>query len=298
MALGKTPSKNKRKKSSSLPLPIYIAGGAGVVVFILAVGLALHFMRAPSEAAVQPAPQAIQVFTNEILVPIDTIQVGVELQPNLFRKEAKPEGQVTGDMIRSLEELKGMYSRGVLFKGQPILKAALSNRQPVHVLTALVPKDHRAVAIEVERPLLDNVDGWAQPGTDVDLVWITSALGREMASVLAGPVRILASNKSTEWSPAKPANAPPDKMVTLTLLLSARDATRVTLAAMHGKISLGLRGLNDKRPIYSSHPLSTVVEERVVQKSSKQFLSVKVIDPDSNETELRKYDYAGRRITD
>jgi Flp pilus assembly protein CpaB len=271
---------------------------AGALLFVGLIAVALHLLRSPSDAAVRATPVPVQVSTVDILVPIETVQVGVALQPNMFRKETKPEEQVTGDMTRGFDELKGMYSRGVLFTGQPILKAALTNRQPVHVLTALLPRDYRAVAIEVERPFLDNVDGWAQPGTDVDLVWITSVFGREMASILAGPVRILASNKATEWAPAKAPNSQADKLVTVTLLLSVRDAVRVSLAAMHGKLSLGLRGINDRRPNEASHPLSNVIEERASKEERQGILSVKVVDPDSKGTEVRKYDSLGRRISE
>lgn len=298
MALARGSFNNRRKKRSGADPRMLIAGAAGILVCVVFIAVALHAMRAPSDAAVRTEPAVVEVFTSDILVPIETIQVGVALQPSLFRKEAKPEEQVTGDMIRGFDELKGMYSRGVLFKGQPILKAALTNRQPVHVLTALLPKDYRAVALEVERPLLDNVDGWAQPGTDVDVVWITSVFGREIAAVLAGPVRVLASNKATEWSPAKTATTQTDKLVTVTLLLSVRDAVRVSLAAMHGKISLGLRGLADKRPNEASRPLSTIIDEPILKEEPRGLLSVKVVDPDSRGSEVRKYDQSGRRVVE
>jgi Flp pilus assembly protein CpaB len=288
----------KRKKGSGRRLPLVAVVVAGVLCLVVGLAVGMHVLRAPSDAAVRPEPVRMQIYTTDILVPLDTVQVGVALQPNMFRKEPKPEDQVTGDMLRGFDELKGMYARGVLFKGQPVLKAALTNRQPVHVLTALLPKDYRAVAIEVEKPLLDNVDGWAQPGTDVDVVWITSAFGREMASILAGPVRVLAANKATEWSPSKVVAGQTDKLATVTLLLSVKDAVRVSLAAMNGRISLGLRGLNDKRPSDGARPLSTVVEERAVKSEPEGLLSVKVVDPKSRGTEVRKYDSWGRRISE
>jgi Flp pilus assembly protein CpaB len=289
---------NRRGKASGRSTPIIVAGVAGVLLFVGLIVVGLHLLRAPSDASVRATPVPVKVLTAEILVPLETVPVGVALQPNLFRKESRLEEQITGDIIRGFDELKGMYSRGVLFKGQPIPKAALTNRQPVHVLTALLPRDYRAVAIEVERPLLDNVDGWAQPGTDVDVVWITSVFGREMASILAGPVRILASNKATEWSPAKTPNGQADKVVTVTLLLSVRDAVRISLAAMHGKLSLGLRGMNDRRPNDASHPLSSVIEERVSKEERQGIVSVKVVDPESRGTEVRKYDSLGRRLSE
>lgn len=296
MTLSRGSFNNKRKKKAGRSQLSLILGGAGTLLFVAIIAVALHLLRSPSQAVTRSEPASVQVFTTDILVPIETIQVGVALQFSMFRKEPKPEEQITGDMVRSGDDLKGMYSRGVLFKGQPVLKAALTNKQPVHVLTALLPKGYRAVALEVERPLLDNVDGWAQPGTDVDVVWITSVYGREMASILAGPVRILASNKATEWSTSKPTSAHTDKLVTVTLLVTVRDAVRISLAAMHGKISLGLRGLADKRPNEGSRPLSTIIDETVPKEDVQSILSVKVTDPKSQGAEVRKYDLSGRRV--
>jgi Flp pilus assembly protein CpaB len=201
-------------------------------------------------------------------------------------------------MIRSFDDLKGLYSKGVLIKNQPILKAALTDRQPVHVLTALLPKNYRAVALQVERPLLDNVDGWAQPGTDVDVVWITSAFGKEIAAVLAGPVRVLASNKTTEYTPKQKetSDAAKNKLVTVTLLLTTRDALRVSMAALHGKITLGLRGVADTRPNDASRPISSIIDEPSAPSKVNPVISVGVLDPVSRDREMRTYDMDGRRI--
>lgn len=296
MALGRAKFNQRHKKRKTTAMPPLALMIAGSFLFVALVAVGLHLLRAPSDALTRSDTPVVEIFKTDILVPVETIQVGVALHPKMFRKEAKPEEHITGDMILDPNDLKGMYSRGVLFKGQPVLKAALTNRQPVHVLTALLPKGYRAVALEVERPLLDNVDGWAQPGTDVDLVWITNVFGQEIASILAGPVRVLASNKATEWSPSSMKKTQTGKLVTVTLLLSVRDAVRVSLAAMHGKISLGLRGLGDKRPNEGSRPMSTIVEEPMRPVAKRELLSVKVTDPVSKSAEIRKYDVLGRRV--
>jgi Flp pilus assembly protein CpaB len=272
-----------------------IVGGAGFVLLLSVMGLFLHISGTPSDAAVVPQAPPPQSKMTEILVPAETIQVGTSFQPAMLRRELRAEGQVTGDMIRSFDELKGQYAKGVLIKNQPILKAALTNRQPIHVLTAMLPKGYRAIALEVEKPLLDNVDGWAQPGTDVDVVWVSNVFGKELASILAGPVRVLASNKATEWTPAK-KDGGADKLVTVTLLLTSRDAMRVTLAAMHGKITLGLRGLADKRPNEATRPVVSILDEPQMPAATEKVLSVTVKDPSQEASELRRYDSSGRRV--
>jgi Flp pilus assembly protein CpaB len=212
----------------------------------------------------------------------------------MFRRDRIAEDLLSGDMVRSFDDLKGMYAKGVLVKGQPILRGSLTNRQPVHVLTAALPRNYRAVALLVERPLLDNVDGWAQPGTDVDLVWLTSALGKDTATVLAGPVRVLASNRAVEGNSSRQTNN--DKLVTVTLLLSVRDSMRVALAAQHGKITLGLRGQGDRRPNESSKPISSLMNEVIRPDGPKPFVSVKVVDKDAKTSEVRRYSPDGRRL--
>jgi Flp pilus assembly protein CpaB len=285
----------KRKKRGSSLDPVTVTVGAGfVVMFFVVVGLFLHLVSAPSDAGMVSEIPLSDTEAGEILVPIETVQVGASFQPTMFRRELRPEEQITGDMVRSYDELKGFYAKGVLIKNQPILRGALTNRQPVHILTAMIPKNFRAVALQVEKPMLDNVDGWAQPGTDVDVVWVTKVFGRELAAILAGPVRVLAANKATEWTAAKgPAS---DKLVTVTLLLSTRDALRVNLAAMHGKVTLGLRGLADKRPNEAIRPTSNLTDEPAPQPVAKPIVSVTVRDPKSRESEVRTYDVSGRRV--
>jgi Flp pilus assembly protein CpaB len=297
LSRGSFNSRHRRKRRKVDPFTL-IFGGVFAVAFLSVIGIFIHISSQPSDAGTTGDIQVVTSDTGEVLVPIETVPVGSTLQPAMFRRDVRSEDQITGDMIRSFDELKGLYSKGVLIRNQPVLKAALTNRQPVHVLTAMLPKNYRAVALQVERPLLDNVDGWAQPGTDVDVVWITSAFGKEMAAVLAGPVRVLASNKATEYSPKQKdsADGDKDKLVTVTLLLTTRDALRISLAALHGKITLGLRGVADTRPNDASRPISNVLEEPSAPTGSKPVISVGVMDPVSQSRELRTYDTDGRRL--
>lgn len=296
MALGgKNFYSRKRRRKAKAQSPL-LSGVIGAAIFLVSVGGAIHFLSAPSDAGTAPRVKKIDANLVEILVPIDTLAVGTGFQPPMFRKQLKAYNKVTGDMIRSFEDLKGQYAKSVLVSGQPILKAALTNRQPIHVLTAMLPPGYRAVALQVQRPLLDNVDGWAQPGTDVDVIWLTSAFGQEAAAVLAGPVKILAANRATEWTPEKKDLN--DKFMTVTLLLNSQDAVRVMLASLHGEITLGLRGLGDKKPHGGDRPVSAVVEDAVESFKPRSLVSVTIKDPLSRDVELRTYDTWGRRVSE
>lgn len=270
--------------------------GATIAALCLSMvgALYLHMSSAPSDARVSSEVDILSASRADIIVPIETLQVGTSFQPTMFRKEPKPEDQITPEMIRSFDELKGLYAKAVLIKNQPIVRTALTNRQPVHILTAMLPKRYRAVALEVQKPLLDNVDGWAQPGTVVDVVWLTDVFGKETASVLAGPVKVLAANKTTEGAPVQPVAT--NNLVTVTLLLSLEDALRVSLASMHGKISLGLRGQGDTKPNESAQPISSVTTENIPMVPQKPVIQVVVGDPISHQRETFEFDLSGRRI--
>lgn len=295
LSRGSFHSRGRRRRRDADPFTL-IFGGVFVVAFLAVIVLFIHVSSEPSEAGTVGQMPIIAANAAEVLVPIETIPVGSTLQPAMFRKDARAEEQITGDMIRSFDDLKGLYSKGVLIKNQPVMRAALTDRQPVHVLTAMLPKHYRALALQVERPLLDNVDGWAQPGTDVDVVWITSAFGKEVAAVLAGPVRVLASNKTTEYSPKQKDQSDSTKLVTVTLLLTTRDALRISLASLHGKVTLGLRGVADTRPNDASRPISNILEEQANPEAPKPVISVQITDPLSRLGELRRYDTDGRRL--
>lgn len=295
MALGGSSFNNRNRKRKRKSQPALLSGMVGVAIFLVSIGSAIHFLSGPSDAKTKVQVKKIDTNSTQILVPIDTIPVGTSFKPAMFKTKMKAFSQVTGDMIRSFEELKGQYAKSVLVSGQPVLKAALTDRQPIHILTAMLPAGYRAVALEVQRPLLDNVDGWAQPGTDVDIIWITSAFGKEAAAVLAGPVKVLAANKATQWTPEKQSLKA--KYMTVTLLLSKQDAVRVMLASLHGKITLGLRGLGDKRRYAGDRPVSAVVDDPVESFQSKPQVSVVVKDPYSKKVELRTYDSWGRRVS-
>lgn len=294
LSRGKFGAKGRRGRGKNQDTVKVMAGSIGALLLLLMAASFLHTSSSPVDAGLQSEVALAPVKSTDILVPIETLPVGSAFQPIMFRKDSRPEDQITPDIIRSFDDLKGKYAKAALIRNQPISKGALTDRQPVHVLTAMLPKGYRAVALEVGNPLVDNVDGWAQPGTDVDLVWITRVFGKESVTVLAGPVKILAANKATAGSVG--TNQAANNFATVTLLLSLRDAMRVSLASMNGKISLGLRGEDDKRPNQSSVPISSVNEEIAPATPKKAQISVRVAPRSGGGAEVRQYDESGRRV--
>jgi Flp pilus assembly protein CpaB len=96
------------------------------------------------------------------------------------------------------------------------------------------------------------------------VIWVTTFTGRRTASVIAPNAKVLSANRRVEGAAAPAARAisqPRAKKgeegipATVTLLLTSRDAMRVRLAALHGRLSLVLRGIDDSGMAGSTVPI-------------------------------------------
>lgn len=306
-----------KRRRSGLPLPqLSILAG---VFFLAAVGIPvfLHFSSQPSSAttAVQQPPPLPMEGTIEVLVPVANIQPGSGFQPHMFKRERKPEVVVGPDTVRSFEELKGMYAKGVLVANRLVNREFLTSLQPVNALTASIPPGYRAIAIEVDAT--SSVEGWAQPGARVDVVWVTEYTGRNTASVIAHNAKVLSANRRTEGAQpgqrnrqAKPGNAPAQAgqgglgeaiPPTVTLLLSVQDSMKVRLAALHGKLGLVLRGAEDTGGVTVTGAISEASlygdSFKAAQVAQRNITVVKVKDPKTGAEETMRFE-RGRRLAE
>jgi len=215
-----------------------------VLVFVCIVGvLAFMHVAGPSGAGAMASNSAMQEGLVEIVVPIENIEPGATLDPAMFRRERRPEVTVGPEIVRDFEEVKGLYSRGLLVANQPIHRDFLTTLQPVNALTASIPTGYRAIAIPVDAT--SSVEGWAQPGARVDLVWVTHMTGQNTVSIIASNAKVLSANRRTESADNDDPRAKEQGEQiphTVTLLLANRDSLRVRLASLNGKLSLILRG--------------------------------------------------------
>lgn len=304
----------KRRRSSLLLSQLSILAG---VFFVTVVGIAvfIHFSSQPSGASTM-SDQAVAVpleGTVEVIVPVSNIQPGAGFQPQMFKRERKPEVVVGPDTVRSFDELKGMYARGVLVANRLVNREFLTSLQPVNALTASIPPGYRAIAIPVDAT--SSVEGWAQPGARVDVVWVTEYTGRNTASVIAHNAKVLSANRRTEGAnsarvvrtaatssrgsslPGAASDAIPP---TVTLLLSVQDSMKVRLASLHGKLGLVLRGAEDTGGVAMTGSISeaSLYSEtfKAAQTAQRRITVVRVKDPKTGAEELMKFE-RGRRIT-
>lgn len=274
---------------SNASLVKFAVFGAMAVVMAIGVGVSLHLSSPTGNAAtvVAPAP-VIEAGMVEIIVPLESVPPGATLEATMFHRVKKPEVVVGPDIIRDFEEIKGLYSRGVLVSEQPIHRDFLTSLQPVNALTASIPQGYRAIAISVDAT--SSVEGWAQPGARVDVIWVTKDLGTSMAYVVAPNAKVLSANKRAEGARADMKSSDGEVPSTVTLLLSVRDAMRVRLAALNGRLALVLRGMDTGvakpgGPI-SEHSLFSMASKNAAGEPVDNLVSVKVRDRRTGKEEI------------
>jgi pilus assembly protein CpaB len=200
------------------------------------------------------------------------------------------------DTIRDFDDIKGLYSRGVLVAEQPVHRDFLTSLQPVNALTASIPAGYRAIAISVDA--ISSVEGWAQPGARVDVIWVTRDLGSQMAYAIAPNAKVLSANKKAEGARVDSKNSDSEVPTTVTLLLSVRDAMRVRLASLNGRLALVLRGSDDAGLAKMSGPIGEGALFNVgrgVQPQNRNLVSVKVRDRRTGKEELLTFE-DGERV--
>jgi pilus assembly protein CpaB len=291
MAITSTYGRGRRRgRSNSTRLLTVGAIGVGLVVVVAAT---LHLSSGPSKAntVVAAAQRAVDEGMIDIIVPAQSVQPGATLDPKMFRRVKKPEIVVGADIIRDFEEIKGLYSKGMLVAEQPIHRDLLTSLQPVNALTASIPKGYRAIAISVDAT--SSVEGWAQPGAKVDVIWVTKDFGMQMAYVIAPNAKVLSANKKAEGARVASGDNDSEIPSTVTLLLSVRDAMRVRLAALNGRLALVLRGVdsdNNKPAGPISEGSLFNVGSRVAMPTDRNIIDVKVRDRRTGKVETLKFE--------
>lgn len=218
-----------------------LAGLAGTVVFA---GLAV-FLLFFSTSGATVAPVAVVVEKDpklemvDVLVPVSSIEAGKALEPTMFKRESRPKLGLSPLVIKDFEEIKGYYSRSVIAQDVPLHRELITQVRPVNQITAKIPEGYRAVTIRVDAT--SSVEGWARAGANVDVSWSTSAGGKPTVTTIVQNAKIISAERETQNGQNQTGAVPS----TITLVVTANDAQKITLAQSTGTLSLTLRGDND-----------------------------------------------------
>lgn len=212
----------------------------GVFCLIIFSAIALVFLlgsqsSAPVQVTTTTEPK-IEIKMSEVLVPVREIQSGEELQPEMFTKKQVPTVAVDRLAVLDFEEIRGQFAKSLIVAGQPLHRSYVTEIRPTNILTANIPDGYRAVTISVDAK--SSVEGWARPGANVDIVWAGRIRGQPGVRVIVQNARVLSTERQTTSQPKEGTPVPS----TVTLLVSAKDANVIQLAATTGTLSLSLRG--------------------------------------------------------
>ncbi len=294
--------RSRRRTPEAVIIQFVLLAGACFVCLIGVVAF-MHFSSPESRAASTiDVPSAITSDSINIIVPIDNIQPGTPLDATMFRVDRRPEVVVGPEIVREAEEIKNLYTRGLLVANQPVNRDLLTSLRPTSALTASIPAGYRAVSIPVDA--VSSVQGWAQPGARVDVVWVTEFTGEKKAAIIAPNSLVLSANRRTEGSAEESGNKEGHEIPsTVTLLLPTKDAMKLRLASLNGRLSMvlhandGLNATSRDEPIVID--VGTITGGRPsVPEAVKQVTVVTVTDRKTGKSEDHKFDHRFDRISE
>jgi len=246
---------------SKFKSPAIIGSAVFVLGLILIVGAFSRTDSSQPTISVEPVEDLVTV-----LVPIRDIQVGEQLEPRLFRFEKRPKSSVPEGTVTSLEEIQGKFSKVALAQGLTISREHILDTKPTNLITATIPEGYRAVTIRVNETT--SVEGWARPGANVDVLWMSNFGGREGLKTIVENAKVLSAERQVD-SNSNQITVPS----TVTLLVTAQDAAKIQLAASTGTLSLLLRGDTDSSTSTLTSPIT--VEDLLGRERKTEFANSK-----------------------
>lgn len=195
--------------------------------------------------AIQPAAPVIGTVT--LLAPDRSIKAGTRLSDVSFRAVYWPRDQVPPQAVSDVSELRDFYAGSDIAEGTPILRSHLT-REPIGITLPLTP-GNRAVSIEVDATA--GVEGFALPGTKVDVV-LTHPVDNNMVSqIIVQNARVLSyggdATPQDQLAPQRGRGLARETQRTITLDVSPQDALKIQTARQLGKLSLMLRSPDDNK---------------------------------------------------
>ena len=144
-----------------------------------------------------------------------------------------------------------VIGRGVIspmYKGEAILDGRLAPKGAGGGLSATIPKGMRACAVRVNDVV--GLAGFVTPGKHVDVLISGNPNGQRMAtnpevSTLLQNIEVLSAGTNIQ----KDANGKPEKVQVVNLLVTPKEAERLSLASGHANIQLILRNPLDTKKL-------------------------------------------------
>ncbi len=239
---GGTFRKKQREKmififSAGLALSIFVLV---VVVFVSKSATATKSEKI-DENSLEPLSGTVTLFTSDRVIPAGTKITSAALKSVYWPKDSVPAGAVS-----EISSIEGSFAKVDIPAGEPIVTDSLTEDRSSATVLEISP-GMRAVTIDVDAKR--GIEGWATPGTRVDVVLTYTDDGELTTKVAVENARVLSSGGDTtsiaERLPSGRHQAPAPN--TVTLEVAPKDALKLETASQLGKLSLHLRAADDSR---------------------------------------------------
>jgi len=224
---------------------------ARIIVLVVALasgGLAAWLAQDRSAPPPPPAEPVAQLDTVDVLIASADVGLGQPLSAQNLAWQTWP-AAVTGELIKktnsptAIQDLTGARARSPLSAGEPIREAKLV-RAGRGFLSALLPKNTRAVAVEISPE--NGAGGFILPGDHVDVILTRTPIGGKgeegsTSETILTNVQVLAIDLNIDGKAGQ--NTAIGKIATLEL--TPTQAQTLVLARRLGTIALVLRSLDD-----------------------------------------------------
>lgn len=217
-------------------IPMKVLVGIAVVLSLVTAGLVFSYLKSQSA---DTAKKGDPVVVATVDIPGRTV-----ITKEMVKVVMVPTDLVQPGAANDLSKVVGVMSRVPMNLGDQITDRRLAIEGKVSGFVGSIPSDKRAFTIAAND--ITGVAGFLKAGDYVDIVVTLSGKGESeegVSKMLFQNVLVLAYNRNDnmETTGTKDKAAAADKMSSVTLAVTPREATVLALAADSGKVSLALR---------------------------------------------------------
>ncbi|MCB0309742.1 MAG: Flp pilus assembly protein CpaB [Bdellovibrionales bacterium] len=229
---------------------LFFFAAAGLAAFLFFTVIFVLNFKQPVQARQDMAPAVVNaappsIGTETLLAPEQPVRAGTKLSEVRFKEMYWPRNQVPRDAARDISEIQTFYARVDIPEGMPIQKHHLT-KEPMGISLPLTP-GNRAVSIEVDAT--EGIEGWALPGTRVDVVLTFSDEGNLTSKILVQNARVLSYGGDATPNESMPERGRRglvrEAKKTITLEVTPSDALSIATARELGRLSLMMRAPGD-----------------------------------------------------
>jgi Flp pilus assembly protein CpaB len=227
-----------------------------IILFLVVVagGLAVSGIFVSGDTPSGPPPTPTPLPGVEVLIPVENIQIGTELQPSLFRRETRDRKNLSGiNLVGSFEQLRGLYAKSFIPLGQPLVADQVTSKAPINSVVPKIRPGFRAITLTLDRETTN--EGWTRAGVRIDVVVVVGQGAKATVALIAQNLRVLSSGTSVSSEFGGESKMVSGGESTVTLEVSAEDQKRLKLAAGQGILRLLLRGDEDTAEVDHIEPL-------------------------------------------